>query len=93
MRLSNSENKPIGRVPPSAFGMWVVTEVLIDGATSPLAKATLASFSASRRSLAGKTRSPRSLKKVTGSGALWAGAKKKLCASVGVRAFVKSRKR
>ena len=73
--------------------MCVVKEVLIEGAMSPRARATLVRFFANRWILAGKTLSPRSLKKVTGSGALWAGAMKRPCVSAGVRAFVSAFRR
>ena len=73
-RLSSSVKRPIGRVPPSGFGTWVVTEVVAAGATTPRHSATSAMSSTRRASRCGMARRLRSLKKLTGSGAFKAGA-------------------
>ena len=87
-RVSISVKRPIGRVPPSSFGTWVVTEVVAAGATAPRLKAISAISSIRVRSRCGNARRLRSLKKLTGSGAFRAGACSSHCRSPGVSGAV-----
>ena len=63
-----------GRVPPSGFGTWVVAEVVVAGAMAPLRMEAVANPWANALRRGGNKRKVRSLKKLTGSGAVLAGA-------------------